>query len=115
MASTCLPDFITSLPEVEIPVPGVRGWLLQGEEHQAVFFEIEPIGEIPPHSHSDQWGVVLEGEMELTIGGETRRYGVGDSYHIPAGVRHSARFLSHFKALDFFNEPDRYRRKGGYE
>jgi len=29
--------------------------------------DIDPIGEVPPHSHGAQWGVVVEGEMELTI------------------------------------------------
>ena len=47
--------------------------------------------------------------MELTIGGETRRYGPGDSYHIPAGVTHGARFLSHFRAIDVFADADRYQ------
>lgn len=49
--------------------------------------------------------------MELTIGGETKRYRPGDSYHIPAGVKHGARFLSHFRAIDVFADADRYKPK----
>jgi quercetin dioxygenase-like cupin family protein len=49
--------------------------------------------------------------MELTIGGETRRYGPGESYYIPGGVAHGARFLSRVRVIDVFGEPERYRAK----
>jgi quercetin dioxygenase-like cupin family protein len=104
-------SFITDLPEVDLPVEGIRGWLSQGKEHQVVFFDIDPIGKIPPHRHGEQWGIVVEGEMQLTIGCETRRYGPGDSYYIPAGVEHSASFPSHFRAIDVFADARRYAPK----
>lgn len=104
-------DMIKSLPEADIPLAGVRVWLSQGKDHQIGFFEIEPIGEVPPHSHGEQWGIVVEGEMELTIGGETKRYGPGDSYHIPAGVVHGAKFLSFFRTIDVFADVERYKPK----
>jgi quercetin dioxygenase-like cupin family protein len=63
------------------------------------------------HTHGEQWGIVVEGEMELTIGGQTRRCGPGDSYHIPAGVEHGAKFLTHFRAIDVFADVDRYKAK----
>jgi quercetin dioxygenase-like cupin family protein len=111
MGNGAFPELITRLPEADIPIDGVRGWIVQGRDQQVVFFDIDPIGEIPPHSHGEQWGIVVEGEMELTIGGETRRHGPGDSYHIPAGVVHGAKFLSHFRAIDVFADADRYRAK----
>ena len=107
MTTAAFPDSIHSLPEADIPFPGVRGWLSQAAGSQIVFFEIEPIGEVSPHSHGEQWGMVVEGEMELTIGGEAHRYGPGDSYHIPAGTVHSARFLSHARVVDVFADVDR--------
>ncbi len=104
-------ESITNLPMIDIPLPGVRGWLSQGPDHQIVFFDIEPIGEIPPHSHGEQWGMVIEGQMGLTIAGQTRRYGPGDAYHIPAGAVHSAKFLTRVRAMDFFADVDRYQPK----
>jgi quercetin dioxygenase-like cupin family protein len=105
------PELITGLPRVNLPaaMSGVRAWLSQGADHQVVFFDIDPIGEVPPHSHGAQWGVVVEGEMELTIDGQTQRYGPGESYYVPAGVVHGARFLTHFRAIDVFADVDRYR------
>jgi len=67
---------------------------------------------VPPHSHGAQWGMVIEGEMRLTAGEETRDLKKGDSYVIPAGVVHSAVFLTRVYAVDVFADPDRYRVKG---
>lgn len=106
------PDIIYNLPDADIPMKGVRGKLLQAGDFQLVFFDIDPVGEIPPHSHGAQWGVVLEGEMELVVDGAKKTFRKGETYFIPAGAVHSATFCTHFRALDLFAEPNRYRPKG---
>jgi len=106
------PKVITDLPEADIAVKGVKGWISQGENHQIVFLEIEPRTEMPEHSHnSPQWGVVVEGKMELTIGNKAMIYEKSDEYFIPAHTKHSARFLSKFRSIDFFGEKTRYKPK----
>ena len=105
------PEMIKNLPEADIEFKGIRGWISQAKDHQIVFFDIEPIGEVTEHSHGAQWGIVIEGEMELTIGGTTKTYKKGDSYHIPDGVVHSAVFKSRTWVLDFFADKDRYKAK----
>ena len=35
------PDFIKALPEIEIPYPGCRGYLIQGTDQQVVFVGFE--------------------------------------------------------------------------
>lgn len=108
---TLYPEMIRNLPEIDVPLPGVRGWLLQGERHQVVFFEIEAGTRISPHSHCAQWGLMVEGEISLTIDGETKLYGKGDRYFIPAGAVHSATFPSKVNVIDVFDDPARYRPK----
>lgn len=103
------PDIIKNLPDAEINFKGVKGKLLQGEDSQLVFMEIEPIGEVPPHTHGAQWGILLKGEMILTIGEETKTYRKGDSYYIPANMVHSATFNTKVYVLDFFADKDRYK------
>ena len=105
------PEMIESLPDIDLDIEGVRGKLLQAEGRQVVFFDIQPIGSIPPHAHGAQWGVVVDGRMELTIGGRTRTYTKGGSYYIPAGVEHSARFMTRCLIIDVFHDPDRYSPK----
>ncbi|MFX0134100.1 MAG: cupin domain-containing protein [Candidatus Hodarchaeota archaeon] len=115
MTRQTFPGIITSLPRADIPLQGVQGWIAQGKEFQIVFFEIEPTGLVPPHSHGAQFGIVIEGEISLTISGVTKKYIKGDTYYIPEGVEHQAEFHSHFKSLDFFEEPERYKAKKDYE
>lgn len=105
------PDIIKNLPEADIPFDGIRGWLSQGKDHQIVFFDIEPIGKVTEHKHGPQWGIVIEGEMDLTIGGITKTYKRGDSYVIPEGVLHSAEFKTRTWVLDFFADKERYKAK----
>ncbi len=108
---TVYPEMIRNLPQVDVPFEGVRGWLMGGDRRQIVFFDIQPVGQVPPHSHCAQWGIVLEGEMSLTIGEETNKYKKGDWYYIPEGVEHSALFHSRVNVIDIFNAPDRYKAK----
>lgn len=106
------PEMLEKLPDININLPGVKGKLLQAQEMQVVFFSIEDKAEIPPHHHEAQWGVMLEGEILLTIDGQPRKCRPGDSYYIPAGAIHSIRVLSTpAKALDVFNDPNRYQPK----
>lgn len=109
---TAYPEMIRNLPEIDISFEGIRGWLLQSERQQVVFFDIEPVGKVPPHVHCAQWGIVLEGEMSLTIGDKTEIFRKGDWYFVPEGVEHSATFLSRVNVIDIFDTTDRYHVKG---
>lgn len=106
--SQFFPGVVENLPKADIPVEGVDARLLQSENGQLVFFDLPEGAEVPPHSHGEQWGAVLEGEVELTIGGETKTYRKGDTYHIPAGVVHGAKFPTRCKVIDLFADTDRY-------
>ena len=105
-----LPDIITRLPEADLPVPSsvVKTSVLPSEHGQLVFFQIFQDMELPAHSHKGQWGTVLAGEIDLTIGDHSATYRPGDSYFIPAGVVHSVRVKAGAKIIEFFEEPDRY-------
>ena len=111
MTEVNYPEMIEKLPEINISIPGVVGRLMQAGNKQLVFFDIDPTGVVPPHSHGAQWGIVVDGEIELTIGGEAKIYTKGDSYYIPAGVVHSGRVIKQLKAIDIFDEPARYQPK----
>ncbi|MHA2423589.1 MAG: cupin domain-containing protein [Candidatus Thorarchaeota archaeon] len=108
MSAEPFPDCIRELPKAKVPFQGVQVNIAQGDQFQVGFFEIEPIGVVSPHSHGAQYGFVIEGEMLLTIGDDTKLYRRGDSYYIPEGVVHSAEFKTFCRIMDFFDEPNRY-------
>ena len=105
------PEMIMNSPEIDIPLEGVRGWLFQTGEKQVVFFDIQPVGEVPPHSHCSQWGLMIEGEMTLTIDGKPHTIRKGDWYYIPEGIEHSATFATRSFVMDIFDSADRYQAK----
>jgi quercetin dioxygenase-like cupin family protein len=51
---------------------------------------------------SDEYVVVAEGELEITVGGEMRRTVAGDRVRIPAGVSHSLRTVSSSGSIWFY-------------
>jgi quercetin dioxygenase-like cupin family protein len=106
------PKVIRDLPEADLPFKGVKAWILQSEKHQLIFFEMQPDAKVPEHSHSyPQWGMVVQGKMNLTIDGKTRLIEKGDDYLIQAGAKHSATFLVKTRVMDLFSEKTRYKAK----
>lgn len=104
------PDFIQRFPGLETPFDenDVTVRAIGSEDGLVMFLNFHRDFVLPPHSHLGQWGTVLEGEMELTIGDDTHVYRTGDTYNIPAGVVHSARVKAGAKVIDVFEEGDRY-------
>ncbi|NOY99356.1 MAG: cupin domain-containing protein [Chloroflexi bacterium] len=106
--SDVFPEPITTLPLADIPLEGVKGYLLQGERQQVLFMEFSKDAELPEHRHEAQWGIVLEGRIDLVIDGEKHTYTKGDRYYIPEGVSHSARIRAGYADITYFDVRDRY-------
>jgi mannose-6-phosphate isomerase-like protein (cupin superfamily) len=109
MKSTEFAEFIRALPEADLPFPGLHGWLLQSELGQVLFMEAHVDVIVPEHSHGDQWGIVVDGRIDLTIGHDAHTFTSGDSYFIPKGTSHQAHIHAGFRAIDVFADRDRYR------
>jgi len=105
------PEPILSLPEIDIPVKGIKAHLSQGFNHQIVIMDFSDDVDLAEHSHESQWGVVLEGKIELIIDGVINVFSKGDSYYIPKGIRHSGKIYAGYADVTFFNEPERYKLK----
>jgi len=105
------PEPIRNLPEADIPLDGLKAYISQADSHQILFMEFGKDVEIPEHSHESQWGIVLEGRIDLKIEGVERTYTKGDRVFIPASARHSAKIYAGYADISFFNEPDRYKQK----
>ena len=111
-ASSLLPPEIMSLPKVEMPVAGVTGYTLTDGEKQLVFFLFDEGVSIPDHTHCEQRGMVVSGEMLIDIDGETNLYQAGDFYVVPAGARHRTSFSQPTFVIDLSDAPDRYKAAG---
>jgi mannose-6-phosphate isomerase-like protein (cupin superfamily) len=76
--SRVFPRPIVKLPLADIPLVGARGYLSQSTGHQVVFMEFAKDVELPEHAHESQWGVVLEGRIDLVMNGERFTFRKGD-------------------------------------
>ncbi|MBI4392995.1 MAG: cupin domain-containing protein [Euryarchaeota archaeon] len=104
------PACVTNLPEGAL-LPGLRCNVHQGEKSQVIFIEALADVTVPPHTHSEEWGIIVSGEIETTINGkkETRRTGM--EHHIPANVVHSFTWRKGARAVLIFDEPQRVKMK----
>jgi quercetin dioxygenase-like cupin family protein len=85
--------------------PGVDILTAAGEKMMLSLVEFAPRAVVEPHSHPhEQMGMLLEGELTFTIGGQTRTLVPGEMWRIPGGVVHSAVAGEQpVKALDIFH------------
>ncbi|MFQ6124475.1 MAG: cupin domain-containing protein [Candidatus Heimdallarchaeota archaeon] len=95
---------ITTLLEADIPIEGVRSHLLQGEKQQFVFMRFEKDVGVPEHLHEAHWGVVLDGEIEVTSDGKECTCIKGDTYLILNAVKHRVKvyILANIKLPEFY-------------
>ena len=67
------PEAIEKLPLADIPLNGLKAHLSQGPKHQILFMEFDEDVELDEHSHEAQYGIILEGRIDLCIDGENKK------------------------------------------
>jgi quercetin dioxygenase-like cupin family protein len=90
-------------------VPGLTFQPVLGDKLMANFVTFEPHTEAPVHWHDEeQITLVIDGEFEFEVAGETRIMRRGDAVAIPPNVPHGARTHdSTCLELDVFHPPRR--------
>ncbi len=95
--------------------PGLNLRSMWGDKVMMSLVEIAPGAVLPEHAHPhEQAGIVMQGEFDFTIGGETKRVKQGDAYMIPGNVPHSLVGSEGWAlALDIFSPPrEEYKSQG---
>ena len=96
---------------------GVNIHAVGGEQVLVCRVSYDPGFGVPTHSHehTEQVMVITGGELELTVQGETRTLGVGDTAVINRGIEHSVRtvdgcsFIEALAPVPLDHVPDRER------
>lgn len=69
---------------------GVNARTFWGENMLLALVDLDANAIVPSHSHHhEQCGIVLDGELQFTIGGETKTLMPGQMYIIPSDTEHS--------------------------
>lgn len=103
------PEPVRKLEKADIGLDGVTAYMTGGKGHQILFMSFEEDVILPLHLHKAQWGVVLEGRIELTIDGKKNVFTKGDRYFIPEGVKHEGKIFAGYSDMTFFDEEQRYK------
>ncbi|HAE41234.1 MAG TPA: cupin domain-containing protein [Candidatus Riflebacteria bacterium] len=84
---------------------GIKLTDLGGNGNMNVLHWNTPAGTVSPaHEHpEEQFGYLLKGSFEVTIGDEKAVLKAGDSYFIPGGVSHQFKLLEDCLAIDIFS------------
>ena len=86
--------------------PGFFGKMIHGEKTTLAFFQIKKGSILKEHHHpNEQITHILEGDLEMTIGGEKMIFTAGTAQVIPSGVPHSATALTDCRVIDAFAPP----------
>ena len=93
---------ISEIPQRDL-VKGIKGRYIHTETTTIGFVEIDKGAVLPAHSHvHEQTSQIIEGKLEMTIGGETMILEPGTFVIIPSNVVHSARALTDCVVTDTF-------------
>ncbi len=93
---------ISDLDEKEI-IKGFFGKMVHTGRLTVAHFRIEKGSTLPEHHHvHEQVTNIVSGELEMTVGGETKVCKAGDVVVIPSDVPHSARALTDCRVIDVF-------------
>jgi quercetin dioxygenase-like cupin family protein len=103
------PEEIKELPKADIPLAGISAYLFQGANQQIIFMEFDQDVDLPEHSHESQWGIFLEGKIDLIVNGVKNTYSKGERYYIPKNFKHTGKIYAGYADITLFNQSDRYK------
>jgi quercetin dioxygenase-like cupin family protein len=84
--------------------PGIFAKLVHGNSLTLSVVDIKKGSILPEHHHvHEQITFILEGELEMTIGGKTYLMAAGTVHVIPSTMPHSAVARTDCKVIDAFN------------
>ncbi len=94
---------LETLAEME-PVPGFRGRAVHGAAMTIVRWEIEAGALMPEHAHPhEQIVCLIDGELELTVGGESQTMTPGTFAVVAPDTPHSGRAVTSCRVVDCFH------------
>jgi quercetin dioxygenase-like cupin family protein len=96
-------ELIKNLKPKEL-APGITGYYAHGEKSSFGYIELKKGSKVPLHSHiNEQITYIIEGQLDMIIGGDVCSLTGGMYYIIHANVPHSAIAITDCKVIDAFS------------
>lgn len=85
-------------------VPGITGYYAHGESMTFGYVELKAGSSVPMHQHiQEQITYIIEGELDMVIGGQACLLTAGMVHVIPSNTPHSAIAKTGCKIIDAFS------------
>lgn len=96
-------ELIKNIPPKEI-VAGITGYYAHGTNMTLGYVEIKAGSQLPEHHHvHEQITYIIEGQLDMVIGGKFCPLTAGMYHVIPSHTPHSAVAKTHCKVIDVFS------------
>ena len=83
---------------------GFYGRFIHTEHNTIGYIRVDAGAVLPEHAHiHEQVTSIIEGQFEVTLGGETRVLGPGMTFHVVSNLPHSGRALTACFLIDVFH------------
>lgn len=93
---------LSNIKEKEL-YPGFIARIIHTELQSISYVKCLEGAVLPPHKHTEEQVLnLLEGEMDVTVEGETIRCKAGDVVHIPSNALHTVTAITECLAVDLF-------------
>ena len=103
--SDIFPDIIDKVPSRDYGIEGLRVHVDHTSTGTVYFVSAEKEIPFPEHAHAAQWTVMVSGECVFTAGGKSTTYRQGDTYFIPAGLKHQITLKPGYAEVDYVDDP----------
>ena len=98
-------DIIKKVPSRNYGIDGLEVHVDHTSTGTVYFVSAEREVVFPEHSHAAQWTIVVTGSCTFTADGESKIYNAGETYFIPAGLKHQITLHAGYSEVDYVDDP----------
>lgn len=99
------PDIIKKVPSRNYGIDGLAVHVDHTTTGTVYFVSASKEVVFPEHAHAAQWTIVVTGSCTFTADGKSTTYGAGETYFIPAGLRHQITLHAGYSEVDYVDDP----------
>jgi len=98
-------DIIKKVPARNYGIDGLEVHVDHTSTGTVYFVSAEKEVVFPEHAHAAQWTIVVTGSCTFTANGKSKIYSAGETYFIPAGLRHQITLHAGYSEVDYVDDP----------
>ena len=99
------PDIIKKIPSRDYGIEGLEVHVDHTPTGTVYFVSAEKEVVFPEHAHAAQWTIVVTGSCTFTANGESKIFSAGETYFIPAGLKHQITLHAGYSEFDYVDDP----------